>query len=224
MTLPPPPGLGTAPTLGGLGSPGSPGGLDGSDDSGAPDALAALHAQALALLTGWAPPDADQERLRDELVAQLRAHPDAMSRGGPPEHFTVSVLVVDAVGPALREVLLTHHAKARMWLQLGGHLEPGDADLLSAATREAREESGLADLVVRPELVELDRHALGDGFTRCREHLDLRFVAVAHGGSAQPPVVSPESLDVAWWPADALPQPCGADLPRLVERVRSLRG
>ena len=36
-------------------------------------------------------------------------------------------------------------------------------------------------------------------------HLDVRFVAVAPAGAE--PAVSAESLDVRWWPADALPDP-----------------
>ena len=39
-------------------------------------------------------------------------------------------------------MLLTLHAKAGQWFQLGGHCEPGDATLAGAATREAAEESG----------------------------------------------------------------------------------
>ena len=66
-----------------------------------------------------------------------------------------------------------------MWLQFGGHFEPGDESVLAAATREAREESGIADLVLHPQLVHLDRHALlASGFGRCSEHLDLRYVGV----------------------------------------------
>jgi hypothetical protein len=36
-------------------------------------------------------------------------------------------------------------------------------------------------------------------------HLDVRFVAVAPAGAGH--AVSDESLDVRWWPADALPDP-----------------
>ena len=36
-----------------------------------------------------------------------------------------------------RQVLLTHHRKARTWFQLGGHAEPGDADVAAAASVDA---------------------------------------------------------------------------------------
>ncbi|WP_068325614.1 NUDIX hydrolase [Janibacter terrae] len=159
-----------------------------------------------ALLTSWSAPDAAQEALRAEYLGHLDAHagasPDVLAKGGPPAHFTASCLVVDE---ARERVLLTLHRKVGRWLQFGGHIEPGDASVAAAALREAVEESGLpaGALTLLPGLAQLDRHALGSGFRRCTEHLDLRWVAVA--GAGVDPVVSDESLDVAWWPVDALP-------------------
>lgn len=163
---------------------------------------AALAADLRHLLTGWTSPSEGQEALRQEYLAHLDAHEEATAKSGPPAHFTASCLVVDEAG---ERVLLTLHRKVCRWLQFGGHIEANDASVAEAALREAVEESGLPDgsLRLRPELAQLDRHALGSGFTRCTEHLDLRWVAVATGGSE--PVVSEESLDVAWWPIGALP-------------------
>ncbi len=48
-------------------------------------------------------------------------------------------------------------------------------------------------------------------------HLDVRFLAVAPDGAEH--TVSDESLDVRWWPADALPDP----EPDLVEAVALAR-
>src|SRR3546814_13926519 len=51
-------------------------------------------------------------------------------------HLTASAWLVDARGG---HVLLTHHRKLGMWLQLGGHAD-GDTDLVAVALREARSE------------------------------------------------------------------------------------
>lgn len=161
-----------------------------------------LDADLRSLLTGWSAPSAAQERLRQDYLAHLDTHEDASAKAGPPAHFTASCLVIDEAG---ERVLLTLHRKVRRWLQFGGHIEASDPSVAASALREAVEESGLPEgaLTLRPALAQLDRHALGSGFTRCTEHLDLRWVAVAAAGSE--PVVSEESLDVAWWPIEALP-------------------
>ena len=82
------------------------------------------HAEALAALRDWSPPTPEQAALRDRYVAHLAEHPDGLTRACRPDHLTASTLVLSADG---RSVLLTLHAKAHRWFQLGGHIEPGDA-------------------------------------------------------------------------------------------------
>ena len=176
-----------------------------------PTAYRLLHEDATRRLSTWRAPNLAQERLRTGYLAHLAAHPDAMSKQGPPAHFTASCLVLDRTGS---RVLLTLHKKANAWFQFGGHFEPGDTDAHAAAQREAREESGITTLVARPELVQLDRHRLVGSFGACREHLDLRFVAVADDYATL--AVSEESFDVRWWPTDALPEGTRRELQPLV--------
>jgi 8-oxo-dGTP pyrophosphatase MutT (NUDIX family) len=198
---------------------------DGQDGATAVDDAAAvvdvardfahLHADAVQVLRGWSAPDAAQERLRTAYLAHLERHPDGVAKAGPPEHLTASCLVITPDG---REVLLTHHRRARAWFQFGGHLEATDAGLHAAATRESREESGIASLDVEPVVVQLDRHTLGGDFGRCRAHLDVRYAAVLD--RAVTPATSEESLDVAWWPVDALPEDTRTELSALVAATR----
>ena len=70
-----------------------------------------------------------------------------MWRSSYPDHLTAGCLVLDHTGD---RVLLNLHRKARRWFAFGGHAEPGDATLADVARREAREESGIADLVFHP--------------------------------------------------------------------------
>jgi 8-oxo-dGTP pyrophosphatase MutT (NUDIX family) len=136
-------------------------------------------------------------------------------KAGPPEHLTASCLVLDE---RLDRVLLTHHRRARMWFQFGGHLEPADRSIRAAAAREAAEESGIDALRVSPVPVHLDRHVLLGDFGRCREHLDVRYAATAPPGTV--PRVSAESLDVRWWPVDGLPKGHVDELVGLVSAAR----
>jgi 8-oxo-dGTP pyrophosphatase MutT (NUDIX family) len=167
--------------------------------------VTALHDDALALLRSWRAPSPAQEQLRAAYVRHLEAHPDGVYRSCRPDHLTASTLVVSADGA---EVLLTLHAKARAWFQMGGHCEDGDPALAAAAFREATEESGVAGLQLDPQPVQLSVHEVpfcrgGAGDGPVTRHLDVRFVAVAPEGAEH--AVSDESLDVRWFPADALP-------------------
>jgi 8-oxo-dGTP pyrophosphatase MutT (NUDIX family) len=160
-----------------------------------------LHDDALATLRGWLAPDAAQVRLQREYVAHLEAHADGLSRTDHPGHVTAGALVLSADHAS---VLLTLHAKARRWFHLGGHCEPGDPTLAAAALREATEESGITGLVLDPDPLQLDAHDVGFcGRHAHVRHLDVRFLALAPADGA--PSVSAESLDVRWWPLDALP-------------------
>ena len=182
-----------------------------------------LHADALATLRAWSPPTAAQEALRERYVAHLESHPDAMTRACRPDHLTASTLVLS---DDLSHVLLTLHAKAGRWFQLGGHTETGDATLAAAALREATEESGLPDLRLRVVPVHLDEHEVafcggrGEKDGAAVHHLDVRFVAVAAPGAV--PQLSEESLDLRWWLVDDLPDPDLVEPVGLARRAQSL--
>jgi 8-oxo-dGTP pyrophosphatase MutT (NUDIX family) len=163
-----------------------------------------LHADATSVLSAWQPSSRGQRSLREAFLGFLAARPDACARSCEPGHITASSLVLSASG---REVLLTLHPRVGAWLQLGGHCEPTDATLAGAALREAREESGIASLTIEPVPVHVDVHPITCSLGVPTRHFDVRFVVHAPPGATH--VRSDESLDLRWWPLDALPDPDG---------------
>ena len=160
-----------------------------------------LRSDAVDVLGDWRAPTPDQETLRASYVAHLLEHPDGLRRACFPRHVTAGALVISQ---DRSHVLLNLHAKARRWFHFGGHVEDQDATLAGAALREAVEESGLDGLSVEAEPLHLSRHEVAFCDPRGPvDHLDVRFLARV--GSDRHPVVSEESLDVKWWPVDALP-------------------
>lgn len=174
--------------------------------------MTGLHTDALATLSAWAPPSPRDEALRDRYVVHLQAHSDGLLKSCFPDHLTAGAIVVSPGGDA---VLLNHHRKADAWLAFGGHIEPGDATLAEAARRELREESGLTAFDFDPSPLSLDEHAVDFCSDRgAVHHLDVRFLATATPDAEH--VVSDESLDVRWWPVDALPKTFD-DMYRLID-------
>lgn len=159
-----------------------------------------LHGDALRQLSAWSAPTPEQERLRQLFLAQLMASDDAVYRHLHPDHLTASTVVFR---DDLTHVLLTLHRKLGRWLQTGGHCEPEDTHLSSAALREAREESGIDELVIDEVPVLLSRHEVPCGPQRPAHHLDVQYATTARSDAAA--VLSEESLDLRWFAIDALP-------------------
>jgi 8-oxo-dGTP pyrophosphatase MutT (NUDIX family) len=169
-----------------------------------------LYDDALLVLKGYE----GQEELRQSYLDHLAAHPDGMWKACDAGHVTASALVVD---PGRGRVLLTLHRKLRMWLQMGGHCEPGDPALEAAALREATEESGIAGLTLLPGgPVRLDRHPIP---APCNWHFDVQYAVLAPPGAVQE--ISEESLDLRWFGYDEVAGVADESVVRLLEATRA---
>jgi 8-oxo-dGTP pyrophosphatase MutT (NUDIX family) len=143
--------------------------------------------------------------------------PDPWSRSLP-LHFTASALVVH---PATGRVLLRWHVKHGLWLQVGGHADPGESDPLAIALREAREETGLTDLDPWPD--GSLRHAVvchvpASGSEPEHEHADLRYIMA----TASPEAIAAENEQspLRWLTVDEARDLVGGNnLRRTLDRV-----
>jgi 8-oxo-dGTP pyrophosphatase MutT (NUDIX family) len=178
-----------------------------------------LNESAAALLTASRGEDDHEESLRQTLLAFLGSAPDGCLRKHVPGHITASSLVID---DNHEKVLLTLHPKVGKWIQLGGHCEKTDETIIDAALREATEESGIAGLRIDPSLLAVHTHPITCSLGQPTRHLDLRFLV--HADPAAEPMISDESIDLAWWPVTALPENREPGvLERMIERANARR-
>lgn len=151
--------------------------------------LEALRAQIARI-------DPIDRREKDSIAATI----ERMDRPGDPfsrmasGHLTASAFVVSSRG-----VILHRHLLLGIWIQPGGHVDPGEGPE-SAALRETLEETGLVAQHFDPvELFHVDVHLGPKGHRGPPEHLhyDLRYAVSAAPLDPTPP--EGESPDVAWF-------------------------
>jgi 8-oxo-dGTP pyrophosphatase MutT (NUDIX family) len=154
-----------------------------------------MRASLLALLTAYEPSDPDEQDYRIRMLDLAAVAHDPFRRTEyDPGHFTASGFVVHPDGDRL---LLIHHARLGIWVQPGGHVDPGDPSLLEAARREIVEETGIAHLhPITDGLVDIDIHRFGPSGDQPEHfHFDVRFAFVAGRADLQP---NSEVLEAVW--------------------------
>lgn len=126
--------------------------------------------------------------------------------------FTVETFIVHG-----NRVLLRMHEKYRIWLGVGGHIEPGE-DPSEAAIREAKEETGLDIALVgdKPDIgrnepayrqlvapAYVDRHRASD----TNKHVTFRYFARASTDAVDPQHESDRSDTWKWFTREEIDDP-----------------
>jgi 8-oxo-dGTP pyrophosphatase MutT (NUDIX family) len=175
-----------------------------------PPAVAALR-EALAR---HQPRDEREASSHRRTVALLGWLPAPFDEHADPTHVTGSAIVIDG----RRRVLLHRHKRLGIWLQPGGHLDPGES-AADAAVRETQEETGVRAVHPSdgPRLVHVDVHEGPRGHV----HLDVRYLLLADGAADLAPAPG-ESPDVAWFEPHELARVADASLRSAVAATGTL--
>jgi 8-oxo-dGTP pyrophosphatase MutT (NUDIX family) len=162
--------------------------------------MGATTADLRALVEAREPASPREAAARARFLAELAVLDAPCDELASPTHVTASGIVV---GP--RGTVLHLHKRLGIWMQPGGHIDPGETPAV-AARREANEELGIGveHPAAGPLFVHLDVHDAALGHT----HLDLRYLLLGDDVDPQPPPgESPEARWCEWDEAMALADP-----------------
>jgi hypothetical protein len=137
-----------------------------------------------------------EQHIVDNFISFVTKNPErCVLRENLVGHLTASSFVLSL---DKSKVLLTHHKKLNLWLQLGGHTD-GDIDVLGVAIKESIEESGIDDFEVL-----LDGEIFDIGIRDVPEHkgvpqhVHYDIVFLLQVKSSEKFVISEESNDLKW--------------------------
>lgn len=149
----------------------------------------------LNLLQDYNDPLPHQQRCKKEIIGFIHNHPACFERSLASGHVTGSAWLLSA---NKEKVLLTHHRALNQWFQLGGHAD-GDGDILGVALKEAREESGIEEIMPLSSFIfDLDIHEVPKiANTAAHYHYDIRFILKTKDNDDFK--ISSESLSLQWF-------------------------
>lgn len=176
--------------------------------------------ELLRQLRAHHPSDERESAMLQRIIDFVRDNDRCFDRRLSGGHLTGSAWMVDA---DRSHALLTHHARLDIWAQLGGHVED-DPDMLNAAWREAREESGLDS--VRPisdQIFDVDVHAIpANPKEAAHFHYDIRFMFEADRDAEL--AMTAESKSLRWIALDNISEITQEEsILRMVRKTRKLK-
>jgi 8-oxo-dGTP pyrophosphatase MutT (NUDIX family) len=151
--------------------------------------LGPIAGEVLASLRAHLPVDERERRSVHLTEAALELLPEPFRREAGLGHLTASTIVVSELG-----VLLHVHKRLGIWLQPGGHIDPGERPW-ETAIRETWEETGVeaAHPAEGPLLIHVDVMPAANDHV----HYDVRYLTVAAPLTPKPP--PGESPEVRWF-------------------------
>ncbi len=171
----------------------------------------------IEMLENYASSETEEIAFKRDMINFIKANPDCFERFLETGHVVASAIVLNK---DRSKVLLMHHAKLDLWVQLGGHCD-GDPDVLAVAIREAQEESGIMSIrPVHDKIFDIDIHLIPENKKeKTHYHYDVRFLLQVVGDEQL--VQNSESKELRWIDINADEVPTKErSVVRLFEKLR----
>lgn len=128
----------------------------------------------IEMLEKHAPTAKEELHAKKTIISFVKSNADCFERSLEIGHVTASAWLLSK---DRTKVLLMHHAKLDIWVQLGGHCD-GNPDVLAVAVREAQEESGIQAISpIMEEIFDVDIHLIPKiKHEKEHYHYDIRFL------------------------------------------------
>lgn len=162
-----------------------------------------MGARLIEELESYIPFNEQEERDRWTMLHLLRTNHDLFERSNLTCHMTASAWVVN---PDRTKVLMAYHKLYDSWAWLGGHAD-GNKNLLRVAMKEAKEESGIAEVnpvssrIYSIEILTVDGHEKRGTYVPSHLHLNVTYLLEADD-TQELQVKEDENSAVGWFPLE----------------------
>lgn len=176
-------------------------------------------------------PSNEQEENDKKVILNYIEHfyENILTRENEIAHMTSSGLIINE---ALDKILMIHHNIYKTWAWTGGHAD-GDEDMLKVALKEAKEETGLINIIplthdlASVDIIPVYGHIKRGKYVSSHLHLNTSYILIADENDKLI-INEDETSDVRWVEVDRLNEYSGepylVDIyMKIVEKAKKIR-
>lgn len=154
-------------------------------------------------IENYLPYNCEEKQDKEIMIKYMDTFDDVLTRNNEIGHFTSSCWIVNK---EKTKVLMIYHNIYDSWAWTGGHAD-GDEDLLRVAIKEAKEETGLknviplSDEIFSLEVLGVDGHIKNGKYVSSHMHLNITYLLCADENEATH-IKHDENSGVKWFELD----------------------